>query len=661
MPVFGAIAYTARAVRRVRLGTRVFASFGLLVVALVAGSLALVHVHVTHRLEAEVAARVATGQRVVEELLATRAEALIREATLVAELPALREAARTWSAEDLGLAFREIHRLVGSVVVIVTDRMGVILARSDRRWEPGETFDQTTSVARALRGQRAASLWVQEGRLYQMVSVPIRLPTGLAGTLSLGFGVTAEVARELARLSGNDIAFLVGSQVVAASRPLSAEETEAIASLARSVGPVEPAVGKVDLSSRLPAIVLSPIVGPTASQSGAFAVLGSVAEAASELSALERRLVLGALLALAGVFAVGFALSRAITRPLTALAKAAAGLSAGDYEVELPEPAGFVEVEELTRAFEAMRRSLRSRIQELRDLAAGLEQTVASRTADLEAALAENRTLLERLRRWSDELERKVEERTRELAEAQQLLVRQDRMVAIGRLAAGIAHEINNPLGVLLGFAEGLLDRCRDPALAVQPAFRDFPEHLRLIVREVDRLKDIVQRFLSFARARAPRKERIDLNAVASHVLELLGAQARREGKRLIGALGRAPLWVEADPEQLKQVLLNLALNGLDAVERGGTVRIVTSHCGLRAEIRVEDDGQGIPPEIRSRIFEPFFSTKPPERGTGLGLSLCADLVRENGGEIELLDGERPRGSVFAVRFPLLEADRARA
>ena len=640
MPVRNELAYTRLTVRRIRLETRVLGSFGLLVVALVAGSLLLVHLHMASRVRTDVERRLDTSRRIVEELLDTRAQALIKEAALVAELPALRRAALTWSDDDLSAAFREINRLIGSVVVILTDRMGVILARSDRRWEPGETFEQATSVARALQGQRASSMWVAEDRLYQMVSVPLRLPTGLAGTLSVGFGVGGELAREVARLSGNDIAFLVGSEVIAASRSLADAERTELEALATMLGAFDPVASSVDLSRDVPAMVLSPFIGPGAAAVGAFGILCPVADAAAELGALERSLVMGAFLALAAVLVVGFALSHSITRPLRTLSTAAVELSAGNYDFPLPPPSGSVEVEDLTLAFESMRRALRERIDELRELAARLEEKVGERTAELEGALGENRKLLAELRRWGDELERKVEERTRDLASAQQMLIRQDRMAAVGRLAAGIAHEVNNPLGVVSGFAEGLLDRARDPDLAVHPGFREFPEHLRLIVREVERLKDIVQKFLSFARSRAPRKEPVNLNSVASHVLELLTAQARREGKRLLGALGAEPLWIEADPEQLKQVLLNLALNGLDAVARGGTVRVRTGSNGAVAELYVDDDGHGIPAEIRSRIFEPFFSTKPPERGTGLGLSLCADLVRENGGEIQLVGAD---------------------
>jgi len=182
-----------------------------------------------------------------------------------------------------------------------------------------------------------------------------------------------------------------------------------------------------------------------------------------------------------------------------------------------------------------------------------------------------------------------------------------------------------------------------------------------LIGQEVDRLKSIVQRFLRFARTRAPEKQLIEVNGVARQVLALLGTHARREGKELSGILDPAELWTEADPEQLKQVVLNLAMNGLDATERGGWVRIVTDRAGDTIEIRVRDNGEGIPDEHRARVFEPFFSTKPPEKGTGLGLALCHDLVRENGGEIELEESDVGVATEFVIRLPATSASELRA
>ncbi|HSD10140.1 MAG TPA: ATP-binding protein, partial [Candidatus Binatia bacterium] len=602
-----------------------------------------------------------TSRRVFEELLATRAEGLVTAASLVAELGVFYQPLELTDPVRLEYACQRINQLIGSEVVIVTDRMGVILARTDRRWEVGETFRETTAVARALRGERASTMWVQDGRLYAMVSVPLRLATGLAGAISVGYRVDGNFALQLALLSGQDIAFLVGSDIVASSRTLEPAEARAVTQLTGRIQGGRAVYGSVDLASGIPAIVVSPFSGINGAPIASYAILRSLAGEAAELRALERQLAFIAAVALAGALGIGFLVSRSIARPLTKLAAASHELGSGNYDFRLPPPAGSSEIEELTRAFEAMRQSLKARIGELHRMTEQLEQMVGDRTVALERALAENRTLLETLRQWNDALERKVETRTHELAEAQKMLILQDRMAAVGRLAAGVAHEINNPLGILAGFAEGLLDRSRAPTLGAEPAFRDFPEYLRLIGQEVDRLKAIVQRFLHFARSRTPEKQLIDVNRIARQVIELLANHARREGKDLGGDLSPLGVWVEADPEQLKQVLLNLALNGFDAVDRGGWVRIATRVLDDVAEIAVRDNGSGVPEELRSRIFEPFFSTKPPEKGTGLGLALCHDLVKENGGEIELRESAAGAGSEFVIRFTLSARSELRA
>lgn len=647
--------------RRVRLQAKILGYFGPLVAGVVVGAFWLVVLHMNNRVQAAAREQLETSRRVFEELLATRAEGLINAASLVAELGVFYQPLEMADPVRLESACQRINQLVGSEVVIVTDRMGVILARTDRRWEVGETFRETTAVARALRGERASTMWAQAGRLYAMVSVPVRLETGLAGTLSVGYRVDGNFALQLSLLSGHDVAFLVARHVVAASRQLEPAEEHEIEKLAGQIQGDRAVYGTVDLASGLPAIVVSPFFGLQEGPIGSFAILRPVRGEAAALHALERQMALIVVCALAAALGVGFLVSRSIARPLTDLAVAAHELGSGNYDFRLPPPAGSMEVEDLTRSFEAMRLSLKARIDELQRLTSSLEQIVGERTAALERALAENRSLLETLREWNDVLERRVEERTRDLTEAQSMLTRQDRMAAIGRLAAGVAHEINNPLGILAGFAEGLLDRSQDPALARQPAFRDFPEYLRLIGQEVDRLKSIVQRFLGFARSRSPEKQLMDMNVIARQVLELLSSHARRESKELTGVLSPIAAWVEADPEQLKQVVLNLALNGLDAVEREGWVRIITEVRDDAVEIRVCDNGEGVPEELRMRIFEPFFSTKPPEKGTGLGLALCHDLVRENGGEIELKESAVDVGSEFVIRLPLAQPSGLRA
>ena len=173
-------------------------------------------------------------------------------------------------------------------------------------------------------------MWVQEGRLYAMVSVPLRLATGLAGTLSVGYRVDGTFALELALLSGQDIAFLVGTNVVASSRPLEDAESAAVASLASRLQGERPIYGEVDLASGVPAMVLSPFTGINSAPGAAYAILRSLRGDAAELRALERQLALIAAFALAAALAIGFLVSRSISRPLSDLAEAAHELGGGN-------------------------------------------------------------------------------------------------------------------------------------------------------------------------------------------------------------------------------------------------------------------------------------------------------------------------------------------
>src|SRR5947208_9715998 len=329
-----------------------------------------------NRVRAAAREQLETSRRVFEELLATRADGLITAASLVAELGVFHQPLEVTDPERLEYACQRINQLIGSEVVIVTDRMGVILARTDRRWEVGETFRETTAVARALRGERANTMWVQDGRLYAMVSVPVRLPTGLAGTLSVGYRVDGTFALQLALLSGQDIAFLVGSHVVASSRTLEPVETRAVEQLSDRIGEDRPVYGPVDLASGVPAMVVSPFADVNGEPVARYAILRSLLGDAAELRALERQLALIAAFALAAALGIGFFVSRSIARPLTRLASAAHDLGGGNYDFRLPAPAGSSEIEDLTRAFEAMRQSLKGRVEELHRLTEHLEQMV---------------------------------------------------------------------------------------------------------------------------------------------------------------------------------------------------------------------------------------------------------------------------------------------
>jgi two-component system nitrogen regulation sensor histidine kinase GlnL len=225
-----------------------------------------------------------------------------------------------------------------------------------------------------------------------------------------------------------------------------------------------------------------------------------------------------------------------------------------------------------------------------------------------------------------------------------------DRMAAVGALAAGLSHEIRNPLMGLRGAAQLLAG---DPALP--PAFR---EHSRVIVREVDRLNALVEGILGFARPRPVCLLPCNLNQVLEEVLALEEEGLMARGVRVRRLYDPQIPPVQGDAARLHQVFLNLIRNGAEAMPAGGELTLRTSYerksprCrGLSVAVaEVLDQGGGLSPEAAAHLYEPFFSTK--ERGTGLGLAICQRIIQEHRGVIEV-HTERTKGACFAVLLPL--------
>ncbi|MBI3552132.1 MAG: PAS domain S-box protein [Elusimicrobia bacterium] len=224
------------------------------------------------------------------------------------------------------------------------------------------------------------------------------------------------------------------------------------------------------------------------------------------------------------------------------------------------------------------------------------------------------------------------------------------KLSAVGQLAAGIAHEINNPLGSILVFAQAVARRFKKS--------HPLSEPLRAIEEEAIRCKDLVQNLLMFSRRDAKYQETFDLNEAVRRSLAMVEAQARLNGVRLEKEIGPAQN-VHADRVGVQQVVLNLCGNALDAMPGGGTLTLRTRREGGLAVLEVADTGPGVPPEIRDRIFEPFFTTKGVGKGTGLGLALVHEIVDKQGGRIEV-DSARGHGALFRVLLPLAAPARRR-
>lgn len=228
------------------------------------------------------------------------------------------------------------------------------------------------------------------------------------------------------------------------------------------------------------------------------------------------------------------------------------------------------------------------------------------------------------------------------LQTAERTNLRKDQMAALGQLAAGLAHELRNPLTAIKTLIEAAKGQKNAAILEGQD--------LDVIEEEITRLNKTLQAFLDYARPPRLEKKPLDLNELVSKAEQLLSAQAQQRSIELKLHLSAQPVNIEADPEQFRQVLLNLMLNAFDTIGTHGTVTIETSRSAHAGELRVKDTGPGIPETMRDRLFEPFISTK--SAGTGLGLTICKRIVEEHCGSI-VAENMPSGGASFTVTLPI--------
>jgi signal transduction histidine kinase len=229
-------------------------------------------------------------------------------------------------------------------------------------------------------------------------------------------------------------------------------------------------------------------------------------------------------------------------------------------------------------------------------------------------------------------------------------LMHTEKMAAVGQLVSGVAHEVNNPLTAILGFADLLLENPEVP-----PAAR---QDLGVIVQEAQRTRVIVQNLLSFARQSPPERQPVQLNGVLRRTLLLRSYDFSSHGVEVVERLQEPMPEIMGDAHQLQQVFLNIINNAYDAVRetgRQGQIEIETAARDGFAEVVFRDNGDGI--QDPDRIFDPFFTTKEVGKGTGLGLSICYGIVHEHGGDISCRNNVGKPGATFTVRLPIAPAE----
>lgn len=226
------------------------------------------------------------------------------------------------------------------------------------------------------------------------------------------------------------------------------------------------------------------------------------------------------------------------------------------------------------------------------------------------------------------------------------------RLASIGELAAGIAHEINNPVAIMVQEAGWIDDLLHDDDPTSEENLVEINRAVGQIRTQGDRCKEITYKLLSFARKTDPSVRAVVLNDIVDEVIGLTSQKTRYANVHIATELKQDLPEIQASPTEIQQVLLNLVNNAVDAIERpGGTVTVVTRTEGDAVVLEVRDTGKGIPEANLARIFDPFFTTKPVGQGTGLGLSICYGIVEKAGGSITV-ESEIEKGTTFTVSFP---------
>jgi two-component system NtrC family sensor kinase len=229
---------------------------------------------------------------------------------------------------------------------------------------------------------------------------------------------------------------------------------------------------------------------------------------------------------------------------------------------------------------------------------------------------------------------------------------RAEKLAAVGRLAAGVVHEINNPLATISACAESLETRVEEGAFGTSPDVEDLHEYLGLIRSEAFRCKSITNGLLDFSRMRAGNRFPIDIELVLKSSARLITHQKRGSGINIKFEIAENLPMVNADEGQMQQAIIALSTNAIDAMPGGGTLTFRAFAQNNRVVVEVQDSGHGIAPDDLSKIFEPFFTTQEIGKGTGLGLAVCYGIVTEHEGRLSVRSNVGV-GTTFSIFLPI--------
>jgi len=346
----------------------------------------------------------------------------------------------------------------------------------------------------------------------------------------------------------------------------------------------------------------------------------SLANLYATIRAIQIRTIVLTVILTIIAFLLTIFLTRYIIGPLSSLVEATHKVASGDlsYKVKLHSND---EIGDLTLSFNEMTENLKTAYEKLE-----------KRTQELELT-------------------------NKELKDTQYKLVQSSKMAAIGQLGAGVAHELNNPLGGILGYAQYTLQKVRKPGFT-QDDFKTCQTYIEYIERESLRCKTIVENLLKFSRGPKKEMEDVDLNQVIKDTMPLTGHELRSHRIEIIENYDPELPKIKGNFNKLQQVIVNMMINAGHAIPEGGKLYMTTKTkkseggAALAAVVTIEDTGHGISPENMKKLFEPFFTTKIDSKGTGLGLAVSYEIIQEHGGEVGV-ESQVGKGTKFTLTIPL--------
>jgi signal transduction histidine kinase len=493
-------------------------------------------------------------------------------------------------------------------VVVLTPRVGQPLAVAGDPQFNIIVFEAScsNSIEKAFQNQSAVETVQNNGRLFDVVTIPISVEdtNSIVGTIT--FGVENSMAQEFLKLTQSELVLLSDGLVVDSTltnADLEKSLPEQFAQMT-SHGQNENDPEQIILGHEHFLCLAGWLGEPGEPHRIGYLILSTYEKPLQALQSARQMILLVSFLSiLFGAAVIWFLINR-VTRPLRELRDSAEAVGRGDFSRRVPVRSKD-ECGELAVSFNQMTENVQqSRVQ--------LEKTVET------------------------------------LKSTQAQLIQSEKLSAVGEFVAGVAHELNNPLAAVLGFSEML----KETEVAETPR-----RYLDMIYKSAQRCQKIVQSLLSFARRHQPEHKPVSVNKLVEAVLEIVAYPLRTSNIEVVTKFDPKLPVVMADEHQIQQVFLNIVNNARQALEThqpqpNGRIKITTETCEPNIRVIIQDNGPGIAEENLRRIFDPFFTTKEVGKGTGLGLSLCYGMIKEHGGNIK--PSSRPgEGATFTIELPI--------